>query len=235
MGKPKILPNQVEPLTECPDGNPPDTIIFDLDGTLIDTLPLIYRAFNSALAPELGRTLQPNEIRAMFGPPDNQIIANLISDPDRKDAAIDRYVSAYSTDHDEYAIVYDGIPELLAEARARGSRLAVVTGKSRVTAIESLNRTGLAEYFELVLAGDDVEQQKPHPEAVLKALESLGHEPGMTGVIVGDSAADVGAGKQAGLRTIGVYWGVPEHHDLEAAQPDAYASNVNQLRGLLNL
>lgn len=220
-------------LTDKTKPSLPDTIIFDLDGTLVDTLPLIYRSFNAALYPVLGRELSDSEIRATFGPPDNQIISEFVDEPVERDAAIDRYVSVYRQDHQEYARVFEGIPEFLEDAASLGVRLAVVTGKSRITAVESLEQTGLAHFFGVVIAGDDVEKQKPDPEAISLALQQLGHEPGRPGAMIGDSEADVQAGKRCGLMTIGVLWGVPEHDNLMRAGPDHVAGTVDDVRTLL--
>ena len=136
------------------------TLIFDLDGTLADTLPLIYEAFNDALGPALGRELTPGEIRALFGPPDNYLIRSLV-EPIHQQAAIDRYVATYERRHRDLVELFDGIADLLTDARAAGNRLAVVTGKSRVTALMTLDMLGVLDRFDVIYAGDDVERQKP--------------------------------------------------------------------------
>lgn len=210
------------------------TIVFDLDGTIADTLPLIYRAFNAALGPEFGRELAPDEIRAMFGPPDNHIIRDVVGG-EAGQAAFDRYVDVYEREHDQHVALFDGLVDIFREARARGSTLAVVTGKSRVTALFTLDALGVAPYFENVFAGDDVAKQKPDPEALVALFRLLDRPPDRTAVIVGDSAADVLAGRAVGIDTIGVLWGVPDHHSLLAAGPDVVCENVGQLRAALGL
>jgi len=213
---------------------PPTTVIFDLDGTLGDTLPLIYRAFNAALEPEYGRTLSESEVRKLFGPPDNHILRRLLPGP-AGDAAVQRYVDIYVREHAELARAFDGINDIVDRARASGFRIGVVTGKSRETALYSLEAFGLRDDFAAIYGGDDVEKQKPDPEAVVKILDDLGHQPGDLGFFVGDSAADVIAGRAAGLRTIAVTWGSPDHDELFASNPDVVVNTTDELAAALGL
>ncbi len=213
---------------------PPMTVIFDLDGTLGDTLPLIYRAFNAALEPEYGRTLSESEVRKLFGPPDNHILRRLLPGP-AGDAAVQRYVDIYVREHAELARAFDGINDIVSRAKASGFRIGVVTGKSRETALYSLEAFGLRDDFAAIYGGDDVEKQKPDPEAVVKILDDLGHQPGDLGFFVGDSAADVIAGRAAGLRTIAVTWGSPDHDELFASNPDVVVNTTDELAAALGL
>lgn len=210
------------------------TLIFDLDGTLADTLPLIYEAFNDALGPELGRSLSPEEIRSLFGPPDNAVIRAVV-EPDRQDAAIERYVSTYQERHHELVQLFDGIAELIEEAHAAGMRLAVVTGKSRATALMTLEILGVLDDFDVIYAGDDVDRPKPDPMALQMALDDLAHDEPARAVMIGDSAADVIAGKAAGVSTIGVLWGSPDHDALLGAGPDLVCASIDELRDALGL
>lgn len=212
----------------------PKTVIFDLDGTLGDTLPLIYRAFNAALEPEYGRTLSEAEIRTLFGPPDNHILRRLLPGP-AGDAAFQRYLDVYVRDHAELAHAFDGIKDLVLRAKTAGYRIGVVTGKSRQTALYSLEAFGLLDAFSTVYGGDDVEKQKPDPEAVVNILRDLGHQPGDPGFFVGDSAADVIAGRAAGLRTVAVTWGSPDHDELFASHPDIVVDTMDELAEALGL
>jgi HAD superfamily hydrolase (TIGR01549 family) len=213
---------------------PVQTAVFDLDGTLGNTLPLIYRAFNAALEPEYGRRLSDSEIRKMFGPPDNYILRRLLPG-EAGDAAFARYRDVYLRDHAELAHAFEGIQDLIARAKAEGVRIGVVTGKSRETALYSLKEFGLLDAIEVLYAGDDVERQKPDPEAVIKILNDLGHKPGDTGAFIGDSAADVLAGRAAGLRTIAVSWGSPDQEELRAAKPDVIVDSMDELAAALGL
>lgn len=210
------------------------TLIFDLDGTLADTLPLIYEAFNDAFVPITGKPLSPEEIRGLFGPPDNYVIRNVL-DPEHHDEAIGRYVATYERRHRDLVDLFDGMADLLADAHAAGIKLAVVTGKSRNTALMTLDILGVLDRFDVIYAGDDVERQKPDPMALVQALADLAHDDPAQAAMIGDSAADVIAGKSAGVATIGVLWGVPDHSQLLAAEPDTVCETVAELRAALGL
>lgn len=210
------------------------TAIFDLDGTLADTLPLIYEAFDAAIRPELGRRLSDQEVRAMFGPPDNYILRDMFP-KDGGAAAFARYVETYEREHDRLVTAFHGLDEVARRAQAAGMKLGVVTGKSRATALFTLERVGLLPHFGAVYAGDDVERQKPDPEAVTKILAELGHDPATPGAFIGDSAADAIAGRAAGLTTIAVTWGSPDHDELFAAKPDIVVNTSDELLAALGL
>lgn len=210
------------------------TVVFDLDGTLADTLPLIYEAFDAALHPIYGRRFSDAEIRGMFGPPDNYILRSMVQGDAWADAFA-RYVATYEREHDRLVTAFHGLDEVLRRASAAGMKLGVVTGKSRQTALFTLERIGFLPHFGAVYAGDDVDKQKPDPEAVIRILHDLGHAPGDAGAFVGDSAADVIAGRAAGLTTIAVTWGSPDHDALHASRPDIVVTDGDELLVALGL
>lgn len=209
-------------------------LIFDLDGTLADTLPLIYESFNDAFEPVTGKVLTPDEIRAMFGPPDNYVIRNVL-DPEHQEAAINRYIRTYERRHRDLVELFGGMADLLSDLHAQGVKLAVVTGKSRNTALMTLDILGVLDRFDVVYAGDDVERQKPDPMALVMALNDLAHDDPTSAAMIGDSAADVIAGQGAGVATIGVLWGSPDHTDLLAAGPDVVCGSIDDLRVALGM
>jgi pyrophosphatase PpaX len=210
------------------------TVVFDFDGTLADTLPMIYRAFNEVLVPRIGREVPPAELRSHFGPPDQAILAGYLPEEERE-AAFTQYLEIYRRDHAGWVRAFDRVHDLLIACAAAGVRIGVMTGKSRVTALISLAELGLMEHVASLVAGDDVGRPKPDPEGVLRVLAELGHQPGEAGVMVGDSAADVYAGRGAGLTTIGVTWGVPEHDELHAAGPDLLVQTIEALADALGV
>jgi pyrophosphatase PpaX len=206
-------------------------MLFDLDGTLGDTLELIYHAFNEALGPILERSITGEEIRVRFGPPDGQIIRDWVGD-DNADAAVTAYIAAYEASHQDFVRPFPGILELVKECVDAGARIAVITGKSRVTAVISLEHLGLMPMVEVLYGGDDVPRQKPDPLALELALESFGIGADRA-VMIGDSAADILAGKAIGAHTIGVLWGVPDYPELYAAGPDNVVTSPSELESLL--
>lgn len=208
--------------------------IFDLDGTLADTLPLIYEAFDAALRPTLGRRMADDEVRALFGPPDNHIIQAQVPESEFEQA-FGRYVATYEREHERLVAAFQGIDVVIRRAAEKGVKLGVVTGKSRQTALFTLEALGLLPHFEVIYAGDDVARQKPDPEAVIKILADLGHDSATPGAFIGDSAADIYAGRAAGLSTIGVTWGSPDHDQLIAAKPDVIVHSMAELMTALDL
>jgi 2-phosphoglycolate phosphatase len=209
-----------------------DIALFDLDGTVADTLPLIYEAFNDALAPEFGRQLADVEIRQMFGPPDHEMIRRVVT-AEKTAESFERYLSTYRRRHADLVTVFDGIHELLSDARAVGVRIGIVTGKSRETAIYTLEQLDLSNLVDVVVGGDDVVNHKPDPEGLLLAIGELGGDEVQHSAYAGDSAADIVAGKAAGIATIGVLWGSPDHAELLAAGPDYLCQSTGDLREVL--
>lgn len=210
------------------------TVIFDLDGTLADTLPLIYESFNDAFEPVTGKLMTPDEIRGLFGPPDNYVIRNLL-EPQHVEAATERYIATYRRRHRDLVDLYDGMAELLTDLRTAGVRLAVVTGKSRATALMTLEMLGVLDRFEVIYAGDDVERQKPDPMALELAMQDLDQTNPKATAMIGDSAADILAGKALGMTTIGVLWGSPDHADMLASGPGIVCESMPDLREALGL
>jgi pyrophosphatase PpaX len=209
-----------------------DIALFDLDGTIADTLPLIYEAFNAAFVPSLGAELTPLEIRSLFGPPDHEIIRRRVP-AEAADDAIARYNRYYEGHHDALAGAYPGIPDLVRRCADAGIRLGLITGKSRLTALITLDRLDLRWAFGAIYAGDDVERQKPDPEAIRLALRDLGASSTDRAVMIGDAAADVIAGRAAGVATIGVGWGSPDVQYMLDEKPDYVVETVSELEALL--
>lgn len=210
------------------------TVVFDFDGTIASTLPLIYRVFNAVLEPRIGKRIPDAELRSHFGPPDNVILGRYVGEAEQA-SAFDEYISLYERDHNDYVHLFDGMRDILVELKAGGTRIGIMTGKSRISAQISLRELGIADLIAVLVAGDDVVMPKPHPEGVIAALAQLGHLDDETAAMVGDSAADIYAGRDAGAATIGVTWGVPEHEELFAAHPDVICETTAQLRIELGL
>ncbi|MED1852130.1 HAD-IA family hydrolase [Brevibacillus borstelensis] len=207
------------------------TILFDFDGTVADTLPMIFNSFRSTFQHFLQRHYTDQEIVAMFGPPEMGILENMIASEQLADA-VTHFYDFYAAEHQ----LVSNPPEmirLLDRLEQAGISMGIVTGKGRRSADISLKEWGLAPYFDVVIAGDEVTNPKPDPEGILLAMEQLGATPEQT-IYVGDSNADIIAGKAAGLVTVGVTWlpvtqktgGFQPEPDYEFTDTDAFAEWV---------
>lgn len=176
-------------------------MIFDLDGTLGDTLPLCIAAFRNAFQGYLGRRLSDEEIIARFGPSEEGTCRELV--PDGWQTVLQAYLDEYERGHDRYADPFPGIEDALRLLKARGLALAVVTGKGRRSAEMSLDRFGLTGYFDSVEIGSPDGPVKPiRIKKVLSDWDVAPHEV----AYVGDSASDTVAAQEVGLVMLGAAW-----------------------------
>lgn len=212
-----------------------EAVIFDFDGTLADTIPLIVASFNAACAAPLGRDLSHEEVISRFGIPDADMLRReLQSEPaEIVSEAIENYFACYEEQH-SMVEVFTGISELLEALRERQIPLGVMTGKGRQSAEISLRQLGWERFFGSTITGDDVEQQKPHPEGVLRAARELKVPPERC-VFIGDSPADIGAGKAAGMITIAALWHNFYEEELRLCAPDYWATTTDDLARFLGL
>lgn len=179
-------------------------LLFDLDGTLCDTLPLIYDAFREVLLRHTGRRYEDAEIRPLFGPPEEGVVRRVLTGP-QADEALQDYLRLYQHKHAHYVPVFPERVRDLAGLRASGLPLGIITGKGIGTARISLRETGLEDLFDIVLTGSVGFKHKPAPDGLLLALRALGVGPDRA-AFVGDSLVDIQAGKAAGCTTVGVLW-----------------------------
>jgi len=179
------------------------TILFDFDGTVADTLPLIFTAFRATFQRHLQEHYTDEQIVALFGPTETDILKSKLPDHEH-DAALSYFFDVYTKEHGRVQNP-DEIVRMLEAFQQAGIKMGIVTGKGRRSADISLAVWGLTNYFDVVITGDEVTQPKPHPEGILSALQQLGAAP-EEAIFVGDSDADVIAGRAAGLRTVGVDW-----------------------------
>ncbi|MEW2385502.1 HAD family hydrolase [Micromonospora sp. NPDC047707] len=208
-------------------GVPVAGLVFDMDGTLIESHAAVPAAYRAAVVAGGGREHTDEEIIGGYsiGSPADLLTALLGRPATAADLA--RY-------HDELAsvadrvTVYDGVAALLAEA-ARRVPVGLFTGASHAAAEILLDRTGLAGHFTVVLGGDEVDRPKPDPAGVLLACRRLGVEPGRS-AYVGDSPLDLRAARSAGARSVAAGWG----HQYDPSVPtDLTAAHPRDLLALL--
>ena len=207
-------------------------ILFDLDGTLIDSGPIIVASMRHASVTVLGREPDEDAVRAAIGGPG--LTAQMRElDPDR----VDELVAVYRA-HNEplHATLeaFDGIMELLPELRRRGHTLGIVTAKRVETVQLAFDRFPLLrEITEVLVGAEDTERHKPDPDPVFEALRRLGASP-EEAVYVGDSPFDIRAGKAAGTLAVAVGWGgIHPDERLLAEEPDALVQHPEEILALV--
>lgn len=204
--------------------------IFDLDGTLADTLPVCYAAFRQVFNDHLGRTLSDSEIHARFGPSEEGVLRGLI--PSDADTAIEDYFTHYRAQHRLCPRPFDGIPELLADLQAKNVQLAVVTGKGPRSAAISLEALGLTDIFDLIEAGSPNGAVKPN--CMRRVLAAWNLPPNQV-FGVGDAPSDIRSAREVGLLPLGAAWAAStDIARLKAEQPDQLFHRVADLAAWLN-
>ncbi len=197
-------------------------VIFDLDGTLGDTLPVCFEAFRRVFETYLGVTYLDREIRAMFGPTEEGILAARI--PQDQDGAMAMYLAEYSACHHLAPEPFSGILGLLDELSWRDVPMSVVTGKGSHSATLSLDHWSLADRFDIVEAGSDHGNIKDQNMA--KVLRRWQVDPART-VSVGDAPTDVHAARVNGIVAVAAAWAsTTDRARLEAEQPDHIFDDV---------
>lgn len=182
-----------------------DTLLFDFDGTLANTYPIIFFAFQSIFKQYKNQHVTGPEIVAMFGPAEDEIIRSHFDGHGDVPVILERYYELYDVHHATLVPPTPEINHMLNEFKRRGYKLGIITGKGRRSLDISLRHLIPEDVFDVTIAGDEVREPKPHPEGVLKAIEILGTSPERT-AFIGDSEFDFIAGKAAGVKTVGVSW-----------------------------
>ena len=212
---------------------PLSTFLFDLDGTLIDSIELILRSYRHTMQLHRGnQPLPPDDMWLKgLGTPLSVQFRHVTEDEVEIDAMIATYRTYNLTHHDALAKPYEGISAEVLRLKARGKRLGLVTSKLKDGALRGIRVCGLDQAFDVVLGCDNVTNPKPHPEPVLKAMELLGMSAAET-VFIGDSRFDMECGRAAGVKTAAVLWGPFDRAHLEDLQPDYWLEKPADLRQL---
>ncbi len=174
-------------------------IVFDLDGTLIDSLPNVTDAANALLAEENRPPVAPGVVAGFVGWGEAVFIDRLIAhsglDAEDRQGLLDRFIDHYKAAGYETRLM-PGVADALTELQGMGVRMGICTNKPRAPLNSVLDKTGLGRWIEIVVAGDDLPKRKPDPDPLLKVLSDLGHA---RGVYVGDSMVDARTAQRAGM------------------------------------
>lgn len=193
-----------------------DVVLFDLDGTVLDTGPLILSSWRH-VRDTFGIAADDDDFRRGMGRPLVEILGQFARGEAERTRLVDAYREHNLAHHDEMVQPFPGVRDVFAGLRALSVRIGIVTSKLRAVAERGLRVTELE--VDVVIGPDDVERPKPDPLPVWVALRRLAgtRERAM---MVGDSPHDVQAGKAAGVETVGVRWGMFAVSELLAARPD---------------
>jgi len=195
------------------------TYLFDLDGTLIDSIDLILRSYRHTMRTHRGID-PPDEVwMAGLGTPLWVQFRTWSNDEAEIRAMVETYREYNLAHHDELVRPYDGVVEQVRALHARGKTLGLVTSKMRGGALKGLRLAGVEAEFATVVGAEEVTHPKPHPEPVLTALARLGARAEGT-VFIGDSRHDLECGRAAGVRTAAVLWGPFDRAHLQDLKPD---------------
>jgi pyrophosphatase PpaX len=209
-------------------------ILFDLDGTLVDSLELILSSYRHTIAEHLGTVLPDEAWLDTMGMPLNVQLRSFAESEDQLERMFSTYIAHNETHHDRLIRPFPGMRQAITALHGAGYRLCVVTSKIREHAERELRSCLLAEFFADIISANDVEKPKPHPEPVLRGLEAL-KLVATEALFVGDSLHDLRAGQAAGVATAAALWGPFGRERLSAGKPSHWLEDVADLLALLGL
>lgn len=211
-----------------------DTVLFDLDGTLIDSADLIIESYHHVFATFGLATRTREEILAGMGVPLHTVFGTMTDDP----AEIARWITTYRAynlaRHDDRVRAYPGVVDMVRRVHHAGCATGLVTSKNHSGAERGIALIGLSGAIDVIVGADDVTNPKPDPEPVRRALELLGASASAA-LFVGDSHHDIVAGRAADVRTAGITWGPFPRAHLEAVSPDHYCAVPNDLLAIIGI
>ena len=196
----------------------------------MNTNELIIHTFSTVLEKHFPNSYEREDILQFIGPSLKQTFETIA--PLRTEELIKEYRELNLALHDEMVSVYDGVEETLYLLKNRGLKMAIVSTKKRDTILHGLRLMGVSELFDTVISLDDVENPKPHPEPILKALKELSSSAAES-LMIGDNSHDIEGGKNAGVRTAGVAWSAKGEDFLATFKPDYMLQHISDLLELV--
>lgn len=208
-----------------------DTVLFDLDGTLLDSVALILSSYRHTMEVHRGVTPPDTEWISGMGTPLWVQLREFARDDEQTEAMLQTYREHNLAHHDTMVREYAGVREALSALDARGVTMGIVSSKLRRGVLRGLRLCQLEEFFPVVVGADNVAKPKPDPEPITKALALLEADAKCT-IFVGDSPHDIVAGRAAGVRTAAVRWGPFPLDALAAERPDYWVDAPSDLARL---
>ena len=207
----------------------PCSILFDLDGTLVDSIELILGSARHAFIGFAGRVPSDDEWRAGIGRPLQAVLREYTNgDEAEAERLLGRYREYQLEHHDRLLTAYDGVVDTLRALSARGHPMAIVTSKADWLAQRALEFVGISDLFGALVGCDTCVNHKPHPEPVERALALLGEETS-NAIFVGDSPHDIQSGVAAGVYTVGATWGAFSRAEMLASGADTVIDDIRDL------
>jgi pyrophosphatase PpaX len=206
------------------------TVLFDLDGTLIDSIRLILDSYHHTLSRHNLPARSDEEWLKGVGTPLSVQFSDWQASPEMLEAMIATYREYNLQHHDAMVSLYPGVLDAIRDIKAAGLQTGLVTSKNRPGALRGLRLVGLEPLLDVMVCADEVSNPKPHPEPVEKAVALLGGEVGTT-IYVGDSIHDMHSGRAAGVKTAAALWGPFGRNHLEDAKPDYWLDTPRDLIG----
>jgi pyrophosphatase PpaX len=210
----------------------PPAVLFDLDGTLLDSIELILNSARYAFEKLEREWISDEEWLALVGIPLAAAFRRYARDETDGARLLAAYREYQMQHHDRLIRCYDQVVDTIRALRGAGHELAIVTSKSEYLAMRGLAHVGLARHMDTIVGCDSSSRHKPDPEPVRIALQRLGRSP-EEAVFVGDSVHDVLAGNAAGVRTVAALWGAFKREDLEPGHPNHWLERISELPSLL--
>ena len=205
--------------------------LFDLDGTLVDSMKLIVASFRETALHFKGESPPDSVLIAGIGTPLKEQLSTLTPDPVEREAMREFFADYYIRNHDAHVSCFEGVEDELKALKESGQKLAVVTSKNDVGAARALNHCQIKSYFDTIVTIDSTQEHKPNPAPVHKALRDLAVSTNEA-IFVGDSTHDLEAGKAAGCFTVAVEWTEFPREELQACHPDLWLKKVSEISGL---
>lgn len=202
-----------------------EAVLFDLDGTLVDSLPLIFRTYRQVFD-EMGLSWHENGVAKMIGLPLKDIGKHFSGKEVSRFEEL--YQFYYHRDHDLFTRLYPGTLAMLSSLEKRKIKLGIVTSKGKSGTVRTAAFTGLDRFMDVIISAHDVLKHKPDPEPLQSAAELLGVHISRT-IYIGDSSFDILTGRNAGARTLGVTWGLASREELESLHPDGMLDRWDEL------
>lgn len=205
-------------------------ILFDLDGTLINSNDVIIKCLKETAKRYIKKDLSTEELDLILGKPLKEQISLIHNE--NVEEMIECYRKLYRQHRDDLTKEFEGIKEMLHTLKEKGYTMGIVTSKGTSGIEHALTKFNMHKYFDVTVSADDVENHKPHPEPVLKALNALSGNI-EEAILIGDSSSDILCGKNTGITTILVDWSILPREELLKANPDFVAKTPEDIVAII--